>query len=126
MSKSAATVEFPPHPTIARAKRARKPRPPNAAASDALSPSSPNRVQSRAFPTKPLLVGVGIGAALALTAVALGSRPERSAYFGTRPPTVAGAFAKAAAVLLARVVARKALAVAANQGARKLAHAWPL
>jgi hypothetical protein len=87
-----------------------------------------NSVSSRsgAFPTKPLLVGVGIGAALALTAVALGSRPAKGTYFSSTPPTAARAFAKTAALLLARIVARKALAAAANQGARRLASAWPL
>jgi len=73
-----------------------------------------------------LLVGVGIGAALALTAVALASRPARAQTFGPRQATVAGAAAKTAAALLARVLVRKALAAATRQGARKLAGAWPL
>jgi hypothetical protein len=80
---------------------------------------------SRGFPAKPLLVGAGIGAALALTAVALGSRSTRTHYFGPRPPTISGALTKTAAVLLVRVVARKALAAAARQGAEQLARAWP-
>ena len=75
---------------------------------------------------KPVLFGMGIGAALALTAVALGSRPTRSAYFGLQPPSVARALTKTACVYLARVVARRALSAAADQGARRLARAWPL
>lgn len=123
MSKSA-TLES-NRASATRAKRARKSQTQSTDTSD--SPSlPPNDLAVSAFPIKPLLVGVGIGAALAFTAVALGSRPARASHFGSRPPTVAGAFAKTAVVLLARVVARRALAAAANHGARKLAGAWPL
>ena len=87
---------------------------------------APKNSERSHFPTKPLLVGVGIGAALALTAVALGSRPAKSPYIGPRAPTVAGALTKTAVVFLARIVARKALVAAANQGARRLAGAWTL
>ncbi|MEI9949365.1 MAG: hypothetical protein WDO74_10380 [Pseudomonadota bacterium] len=124
MSKSA-TLASNPDSAIARPKRARKPRAPNDGPSDSLT-LAPNGAPSGGFPTKPLLVGVGIGAALALTAVALGSRPAKPGYFGSRQTTVAGAFTNTALALLARIVARKALAAAANQGARKLASAWPL
>jgi len=65
-------------------------------------------------------------AMLVVIAVALGSRPGKPAYFSPTPPTVAGALAKTAALFLARFVARRAIAAAANQGARKLASAWPL
>jgi len=119
MSKSATTVEPPEH-SAPRAKRDR------ARKSRAQPAPTDSVALARAFPTKPLLIGAGIGAALALTAVALGSRPSRSSYLGVRPPTLAGALTKTAVALLARMVARKALAAAANQGARKLANAWPL
>jgi len=122
MSKTAATLE--PVSDAARTKRTRKPRVSH------VDPNGPQlavvNAEASRFPTKPLLLGVGIGAALALTAVAFGSRPARRSYLGGTPPTVAGAFTKTAMVLLARVVARKALAAAANQGVRKLASAWPL
>jgi hypothetical protein len=123
MSKSV-TTESHPDSAVIRSRRSRKPRARNLDPSDSPAPTTTG-VSSNAFPTKPLLIGVGIGAALALTAVAVGSRPAKSAYFGSNPTTVAGAFAKTAALLLARIVARKALAIAANQGARKLASAWP-
>jgi hypothetical protein len=71
-----------------------------------------------------LLVGIGIGAALTLAAVALGSRPAKASYFSAHRPTVAGVFAKTATLLLARTLVRKALATAARQGVRKLAGAW--
>ena len=122
MSKSA-TLEANPESTPA--KRSRKPRRASSDASDSFSLAK-DRTTPSAFPTKPLLVGVGIGAALAFTAVALGSRPARVSHFAARPPSVAGAFAKTAVVLLARVVARRALAAAANRGARRLANSWPL
>ncbi|HKO50371.1 MAG TPA: hypothetical protein VJV79_21760 [Polyangiaceae bacterium] len=123
MSKSA-TLES-SSPSTTRPRRVRKPRPVKVDPTES-SAFTASAKASAGFPTKPLLVGVGIGAALAFTAVALGSRPARSTRFSSTPTTVAGAFAKTAALLLARVVARKALAAAANQGARKLASAWPL
>ena len=122
MSKSAATLES--RPETARVKRARKSRADHSEQSPELAVV--DAPASKRFPTKPLLVGVGIGAALAFTVVALGSRPSWRSYLGGTPPSVAGAFTKTAVVLLARMVARKALAAAANQGARKLASAWPL
>lgn len=125
MSKSAATFESLPTPAPSPAKRARKSRVKNARSTDSVA-RAPSGVPASEFPTKPLLVGIGIGAALALGAVALGSRPNKSSYFGSKPETVAGALTKTATLLLARIVARKALAVAANQGVRKLASAWPL
>ena len=121
MSKSAATHESLPTPAPSPAKRARKSREKNAPIARA-----PSGAPASEFPTKPLLVGIGIGAALALGAVALGSRPNKSSYFGSKPETVAGALTKTATLFLARIVARKALAVAANQGVRKLTSAWPL
>jgi hypothetical protein len=125
MSKSA-TLDSRSDSDTSRSKRSRRPRAQQPGRADSVALAA-NRVlpESSAFPVKPLLVGVGIGAALALTAVALGSRPAKSAYFGSSP-TVASAFAKTAALLVARIVARKALSAAANQGARKLASAWPL
>ncbi|MEI9939540.1 MAG: hypothetical protein WDO69_20155 [Pseudomonadota bacterium] len=126
MSKSAAVVDSNANPGTSRAKQARKPRVQQNRGSRASLALAPNEVQPSAFPAKPLLIGVGLGAALALTAVALGSRPAKSSSFGSRPPTIAGAFTKTAVVVLARIVARRALAAAAKQGARKLASAWPL
>ncbi len=122
MSKNAATLESPPDSAISQDRRARKPRARSEGArgSAALTPQVAN---SGGFRSKPLLVGVGIGAALALTGVALASRPARPA-FGSRPPSVVGALTQTAVVLLARIVIRKALAAAAQQGARKLASAW--
>jgi hypothetical protein len=125
MSKSVATLESHSDSTIARAKRSRKPRVKSVRGAE-LVPLAPSSVQSGAFPTKPLLVGIGIGAALALGAVALGARPQKASYFGSRPPSLAGALSRTAALVLARFVARKALSAAAHQGARKLASAWPL
>ena len=122
MSKSAATLETPPVSALSQPKRVRKPRSRNEGPSDSVA-LAPRVKTSGSFPAKPLLIGAGIGAALALTAVALGSRPTRSG-FGPRPPSVAGALTKTAIVLLVRVVARKALRAAANQGARQLASAW--
>ena len=124
MPKSA-IVEPNPGSAIDRPKRSRKARVRNADPSESQAIARQG-IPSSTFPTKPLLVGVGIGAALALTAVALGSRPGKPAYFSPTPPTVAGALAKTAALFLARFVARRAIAAAANQGARKLASAWPL
>jgi len=123
MSKPSATLESPATSGSPQAKRTRKSRTRNVEASGTELVRTASAGSSS---TKPLLLGVGIGAALALTAVALGSRPSKSSYFSVRPPTIAGALTKTAAVLLARMVARKAFAAAANQGARKLASAWPL
>ena len=124
MSKSAIGVEHSGHAATA-GKRARRPRA-RSSETNGSSQMSTVPANSGAFPTKPLLFGMGIGAALALTAVALGSRPTRPAYFGLQRPTVARALTKTAFIYLARVVARKALAAAADQGARRLARAWPL
>jgi hypothetical protein len=123
MSKSA-TLESSPDSAVGGSKRSRKARARTAATSAALTREA-SAVPSHAFPTKPLLIGAGVGAALALTGVALASRRGKSVYFDN-PPTVVRAFAKTIALLLARAVARKALAMAANQGARKLASAWPM
>ena len=125
LSKGAATVESTPGAIDQAAKRPRRPRV-QRPVPDAQLIRAAAQAGSAGFQTKPLLVGVGIGAALALTAVALVSRPARTPYFGPRPTTIAGAFTKTAVVLLARVVARRVVAAAAKQGARKLAGAWPL
>ena len=125
MSKSAATVESSSPSATSKPKRVQKARAPTATKPDLVALAATDSQSGGAFQSKPLLVGVGIGAFLTLAAVALASRP-RAAYFGPRPPTVAGALTNTAFVLLARFVARKALKAAAQQGARKLANAWPL
>jgi len=122
MSKSSAPLESSSHAANPRPKRTRKARTPIQGTPNPVSLSS----KAAGSNAKPLLIGIGIGAALTLTAVALGSRPAKRSYFSARPPTVAGAFAKTASLLLVRMFARKALAIAARQGARKLASAWPL
>ena len=124
MPKIAATLESNPTPATSRPKPARKPRAQNASPIVSL-PVAPRKEKRGAFPTKPLLAGVGIGAALALTAVALASRPAKSVY-GLQRPTLAGALTNTAVAFLSRFVVRKAFATAAHHGARRLASAWPL
>ena len=81
----------------------------------------------RALPVKPLLIGVGIGAALVGTAVAVRSKSDRggslSPFHGPNS-ALAGALTKTALFALARVVSGQTVRAVATRALLEVAEAW--
>jgi hypothetical protein len=81
----------------------------------------------RAVPVKPLLIGVGIGAALMGTAVAVRSKSDKAGgllRFHAANSALAGALTKTALFALARVVAGQTVRTVATRALLEVAEAW--
>src|SRR6187402_2597952 len=116
MAKSTSLAEVPPESTPQpRAAKARKRRTPVAANANMALAREPSST------TKPMLIGLGVGAALGATAllVAGQGRPRQSSG-----PTITGMLAKAALIAIANAVAHRAVRFAADTATHKLVDAW--
>ena len=127
MAKNASTVETSPDSGItAQARQARKPRTRTAARATVEAPPRRSLAKQSTSTVTPILIGLGVGAALAAGAIVLGaSSQRRSRSYASRQPTLSGALAKAALVALTRIVVQRAVTAAANKATLKLAEAWP-
>jgi hypothetical protein len=78
------------------------------------------------MPVKPILIGVGIGAALVGTAVALRSKSDGSRLSPFHGPNaaLAGALTKTALFALARVVSGQTVRTVATRALLEVAEAW--
>jgi|SRR5450432_2987429 hypothetical protein len=136
MAKSASTIDISPdsgtarHVAKLRKTRERKGQPMKPAAapgggSAALARSLTATASSPSV--KPLLIGVGIGAALVGTAVVMRSksgRTERISPFHGRNSALAGALTKTALFALARVVSGQTVRAVATRALLEVADAW--
>ena len=71
---------------------------------------------------KPLLIGLGVGAAVAATALILGSQTQRAR--SSHHPSFTGMLAKAALFSLARLIVQRAGSAIADKAALKAADVW--
>jgi len=77
-------------------------------------------------PVKPLLIGVGIGAALVGTAMALRSRADREGLSPFHGPNsaLAGALTKTALLAVARAMSGETIRTVATRALLEVAEAW--
>jgi hypothetical protein len=125
-----------PKPAKPRTRRSRVPSEPSSetdgpawkAHANAIEPTKPSTST-----VKPILIGVGIGAAVAVTGLVVRARSQAAAKPPQRTqPTLASALGKAAlfavgrlvAQRAARVLAQRAMGMLANRAARQVAKAW--
>jgi hypothetical protein len=82
--------------------------------------------QPKSSSLKPILIGLGVGAAVATTALVVRSqlKPRRSAFWAQPQPSLFGVLAKAAALALGRLAVQRAAAALAERGPLTLADAW--
>lgn len=139
MAKSASPVELSPDsginplPAKPRTRRSRLPSDPKAE-SEAAAWKAHALVAARPSKSvvKPVLIGVGIGAAVAVTGLVIHAKTQVPAKPRRQGPTLAGALGKAAlfavgrvvAQRAARVLAQRAVGMLANRAARQVAKAW--
>jgi hypothetical protein len=136
MAKSASSVDISPDPgaapPIAKLRKTRERKAPPTkpvAALDAGSAALSRAVTATANSpaVKPLLIGVGIGAALVGTAVVMRSKSGRSASispFHGPNSALAGALTKTALFALARVVSGQTMRAVATRALLEVADAW--
>jgi hypothetical protein len=120
MAKSTSSLEevppeSSPQPRAPKARKRRAPVPANANAALARVPSSS---------VKPMLIGVGVGAALGAAALLVGSQLQAGRPRRSSGPTITGMLAKAALLAVANAVAQRAVRMAADKAALTVADAW--
>jgi hypothetical protein len=122
MAKSSSVMELPPQseakPPEAKpqAGKVRKRRASSTAAKEHNAEAAAPSIM------KPLLIGLGIGAAVTATALILGSKTQRGR--ASSRPTVTGMLAKAALFSLTRLIVQRAGSVLADKAALKAADVW--
>lgn len=83
-------------------------------------------IERASFPLRPLLIGVGVGAAVTATVfVVRGQKRARQPLLTISPPTLTGTLMKVAMYRLARVLARRAVRSLASQAVRRVVRALP-
>jgi len=118
MAKSSSSVvEL--NPSSEAKARAAKPRKRPSSAS--IAAAEPQRSS-----LKPILIGLGVGAAVATTALVVRSqlKPKRSLFWSEPQPSMVGVLVKAAALALGRLALQRAAAALAERGPLTLADAW--
>ncbi len=117
MAKSASVTELNPRseakPQSTRAPRKRK----DPQTSAALGKAKSN--------TKPLLIGLGVGAAVAATALITASQVQQRSRRSSTAPSVSGMLAKAALFAVARLALQHAGRLVAAKASVKVAELWP-
>jgi hypothetical protein len=119
MSKSEAAHDLDSTSTKAHATKAPRKRTP------ALAESATNGALSaaRSSSVKPLLIGLGVGAAVAATALVVNAQLQRTSR---RPSGLGGTLAKAALFALTRVLVQRAAGAALEKATTlKLEDIWP-
>lgn len=116
MSKSSplaeASPDSQPRPRVAKPRRRK---------AQAVEPATTTAIVPASSPVKPLLIGLGVGAAIGAAALALGSRARGN---HARSPSLGGVVVKATLLWFARAAAQRAVRIAADRAAVSVADAW--
>jgi hypothetical protein len=136
MAKSASPAPLTPHSATAthvaklakpRERRASRTKPLTAASGGLTSLARAATAKPDASSVKPLLIGVGIGAALVGTAVVMHSKSDRTVSispFHGKNSALAGALTKTALFAIARMVSGQTVRNVATRALLEVADAW--
>ncbi len=82
--------------------------------------------QPKSSSMRPILIGLGVGAAVATTALVVRSqlKPKRNLFWAEPQPSLLGVLAKAAALALGRLALQRVSSAIAERGPMTLADAW--